>query len=88
LIFLTIGNTCYSIFTPIESDKDPIYYKQINNLILLNSLRNLGINAVVSGRNDIHYKNKKVKSLKFNNMLFFFIIIQHLFFRYQAVHIK
>lgn len=52
-----MGNLVFSFLLP----HDPIVdFKQINTEILINTFKNLGINATFSGRNDILVDDKKV----------------------------
>lgn len=60
-VYQDLGNSCFSFLTPVFSEKYPLdYAKKINNEIILNSLKNLNINAELSGRNDILCEGKKV----------------------------
>ena len=51
-VYHDLGNTCFSFLTPYEKQQQ-YDYKTVNNQILLNSLKNMGISAEVSGRNDL-----------------------------------
>ena len=54
-----MGNSCFSFLTPYGKDQN-YDYKTVNNRILINGLKDLGIHAEVAGRNDIHVEGKKV----------------------------
>lgn len=56
-VYQDLGNTCFSFLSPYVENID---HKVVNNEILINTLKKLGVEAEVSGRNDITYKNKKI----------------------------
>ncbi|CAG9319658.1 unnamed protein product [Blepharisma stoltei] len=56
-VYQDLGNTCFSFITP---DKSNVDFKVKNNSIILRALSALGIDAVVSGRNDILLDSKKI----------------------------
>lgn len=48
------GNSVFSFLTPVTAkEANPFDYRQINNQILLESFANVGVEAELSGRNDI-----------------------------------
>ena len=62
-VYQDLGNTCFTFLIPIYDNLPPLDSKHRNNKILLAALGNLGINAELSGRNDITYNGKKVNFL-------------------------
>lgn len=60
-VYHDLGNTCFSFLTPYQQGQE-YDYKTVNNTILISALRNLGVEAEVAGRNDIHCGGKKVTS--------------------------
>ena len=52
-VYQDLGNSCFSFLTPVFDESAPLDSKKKNNQILINSLKNLNINAEISGRNDI-----------------------------------
>jgi lipoate-protein ligase A len=55
-----IGNSCFSFLTPVPKEELPLNVKERNNIILINGLKALSVNAEVKGRNDIVVDDKKV----------------------------
>lgn len=53
------GNTCFSFLIPIYDKTLPLDSKNVNNKIILAALANLGVDAELSGRNDITLNGKK-----------------------------
>ena len=51
-VYHDLGNTCFSFLTPFGKD-DSIDYRDQNNSIIINALRNLGVAAEKTGRNDL-----------------------------------
>ncbi len=58
-VYHDLGNTCFSFLTPYNQGQD-YDYKTVNNQILVAAFRDLGVEAEVAGRNDIHCSGKKV----------------------------
>lgn len=58
-VYHDLGNTCFSFLTPIFDDSQPLDSKKVNNQIILGALNSIGINAEVSGRNDLTFDGKK-----------------------------
>jgi hypothetical protein len=58
-VYQDLGNTCFSFLTPYEPNQN-YDYRSINNEILISCLKRLGVNAQVSGRNDITVDGRKV----------------------------
>lgn len=58
-VYHDLGNTCFSFLTPYQIE-DPLNYKSVNEKILLKALKELGVEAEASGRNDLTYHQKKV----------------------------
>lgn len=58
-VYQDLGNSCFSFLTPYRKNQD-YDYKTVNNIILMRGLNALGIDAEVSGRNDITFEGKKV----------------------------
>lgn len=58
-VYHDLGNTCFSFFTPYNQGQD-YDYKTVNNEILVSAFRDLGVQAEVAGRNDMHCGGKKV----------------------------
>lgn len=56
-VYQDLGNTCFSFITPDRSGTD---FKARNNSIILRALSALGVDALVSGRNDIILDYKKI----------------------------
>eukprot|EP00823_Brevimastigomonas_motovehiculus_P005556 TRINITY_DN4130_c0_g1_i1.p1 TRINITY_DN4130_c0_g1~~TRINITY_DN4130_c0_g1_i1.p1 ORF type:complete len:403 (-),score=49.31 TRINITY_DN4130_c0_g1_i1:154-1362(-) len=61
-VYQDLGN---SIYTFISSKNG--FSKDVNNKILINALAKIGVNAVASGRNDLHVNGKKVSGAAFSN---------------------
>jgi lipoate-protein ligase A len=59
-VYQDLGNTCFTFIHPIPEGGFAMDTKEINNKILLKALKNLGITAEVSGRNDILVDGFKV----------------------------
>ena len=59
-VYHDLGNTCFSFLTPYNDGQD-YDYKTVNNKILVSAFKRLGVEAEVSGRNDIHCNGKKVQ---------------------------
>ena len=58
-VYQDLGNSCFSFLTPYGKDQN-YDYKTANNRILMKGLKDLGVEAEVAGRNDIHFEGKKV----------------------------
>lgn len=58
-VYHDLGNTCFSFFTPYAKD-DKLDYRSVNNQIIIDALKGLGIQGEVSGRNDLISEGKKV----------------------------
>ncbi len=58
-VYQDLGNSCFSFLTPYGKDQS-YDYKTVNNKILLRGLKDLGVDAQVAGRNDVHVQGKKV----------------------------
>lgn len=64
-VYQDLGNSVFSFLYPAKDDKFPLdVSKKINNSILISALKNLGIEAEVSGRNDLLCDGKKVNTKK------------------------
>lgn len=57
-VYQDLGNTCFSFLTPYEKD-DKLEYRSANNEIIVDALKNMGVKAEVSGRNDLVTDGKK-----------------------------
>ena len=62
-VYQDLGNLTFCFITPHSPNID---FKIINTEILIKSLKNLGINAEFSGRNDLLVNGKKVSFNKNN----------------------
>jgi hypothetical protein len=58
-VYHDLGNTCFSFLTPYNQGQD-YDYKTVNNQILVAAFKDLGVQAEVAGRNDMHCAGKKV----------------------------
>ena len=62
-VYQDLNNTCFTFINPVTNpDEPPMASRDTNNKILLRSLKNLGIEAQLSGRNDIECDGYKVSS--------------------------
>lgn len=59
-VYHDLGNTCFSFLTPYSQGQD-YDYKTVNNEILVAAFKELGVEAEVAGRNDMHCGGKKVR---------------------------
>ena len=60
-VYQDLGNSCFTFINPIHKGELALdTAKKVNNKILLKALKNLGIEAEVSGRNDILCDGSKI----------------------------
>ena len=62
-VFQDLGNLCFTLIT--GNDFDPNMQKELNNDFIVSALKNLSIDAVASGRNDILVGEKKISGAAF-----------------------
>ena len=62
-VYQDLGNSIFTFLSP-KSDKNSI---DANNGILLDALKSYGIDAVATGRNDLHVDGRKVSGAAFRN---------------------
>lgn len=62
-VYQDLGNLCFTLIT--GSDFDPNVQKESNNDFIVSALKNLSIDAVASGRNDILVGEKKISGAAF-----------------------
>jgi lipoate-protein ligase A len=62
-VYQDLGNSIFSFFSP-RSDTNSIAR---NNAILLDALKEFNVNAVATGRNDLHVDGRKVSGAAFKN---------------------
>jgi lipoate-protein ligase A len=58
-VYHDLGNTCFSFLTPYEQSQE-YDYKTVNNKIIIETFKSLGVPVEVAGRNDLHCQGKKV----------------------------
>jgi len=58
-VYQDMGNSVFSFLNPM-SDFSKEDYKTMNNIVLIEGLKKLGIQAEPTGRNDIHVDGRKV----------------------------
>ena len=58
-VYQDLGNTCFSFFNP-DSSQGKIDFKALNNALLIEAFRNLGVTTEASGRNDLTVDGKKI----------------------------
>ncbi|KAL4492019.1 hypothetical protein ABPG72_008440 [Tetrahymena utriculariae] len=59
-VYQDLGNSCFSFLTPIFDESLPLDSKKVNNKILLQALKNVGLEAEFSGRNDLLFQGRKI----------------------------
>lgn len=59
-VYHDLGNSCFSFFSPIYTSYSPLDAKAVNNYLLLESLKKFNLEAQLSGRNDMVYKDRKI----------------------------
>ncbi|EGR34691.1 lipoate-protein ligase a, putative, partial [Ichthyophthirius multifiliis] len=59
-VYQDLGNSCFSFITPVYDNSNPLDSKNKNNIIIVNSLKNLGVDAQFTGRNDIVCQGRKI----------------------------
>jgi len=62
-VYQDLGNLCFTLIT--GNDFDPNMQKELNNDFIVSALKNLSIDAVASGRNDILVGEKKISGAAF-----------------------
>lgn len=62
-VYQDLGNSIFTFLSP-KSDKTSI---EMNNSILLDALKKYDINAVATGRNDLHVDGRKISGAAFRN---------------------
>jgi len=59
-VYQDLGNTCFSFFIPIYDQTSPLDTRVKNNEVIISALQTFGIDAKVSGRNDLEVDGKKI----------------------------
>ena len=59
-VYQDLNNSCFTFINPVPEGEMPMSARDDNNKILLKALKNLGVEAKVSGRNDITSNGYKV----------------------------
>ncbi len=59
-VYHDLNNSCFTFLNPNWCNESILDSKKINNEILIDSLRELGVTAKVEGRNDIVVEDRKV----------------------------
>lgn len=52
-VYQDLGNLCFSFIKPVHGDKAPFEEKEVNNAILVNAFKSLGMTVEAQGRNDL-----------------------------------
>ena len=61
-VYQDLMNSVFTFINPVKDGDLPLQHRDVNNTILLSALRNLGVKAEVSGRNDIESDGYKVSN--------------------------